>query len=311
MNRVVLVALLGLATSQLGGSPPPQQLARDYYAQGVEYINSGYSRNYDKAVQCFLQATRLKPDFAEAFCKLGEAYKLSDSYKMEPSNTIRERDAFRRAIDLRPDYAEAYVELGWTFTPKEPGPESDALFLEARELFQMAIHLQPAYAPAYSALAGSYLIQNDIARFLQVYESSLPAAPEAPLETTDLLHYCADKPPCDQVIDIYRRSAELLPKSFKAHYLLGIVYYFSKQYDRALDQFQEARQLQPNDVECLDYLGSLYLMTGDFEAAKGVYRRLRSLARPWFGIGPTNPGANLAASDLLSSIKEYSLDPDQ
>ena len=104
MRRGIIFAFVLLATLQQD-VPATDATARRYYSEGIGYLESG--PEYEEAVQSFKEASRLKPDFAEAFCKLAEAYRLADLYDRDPLNEVRVRKAFRRAIELKPDYAEA------------------------------------------------------------------------------------------------------------------------------------------------------------------------------------------------------------
>lgn len=54
-----------------------------------------------EAVRCFAQVTMLKPDHAEAFYLLGQAYHRLDQY-------LEEEMAYRSALRLKPDFADVH-----------------------------------------------------------------------------------------------------------------------------------------------------------------------------------------------------------
>jgi tetratricopeptide (TPR) repeat protein len=63
-----------------------KNLAGDYYELG----------NYDKEVQNYLQATKLKPEDADAWHWLGTAY-------VDINDSVSAKDAFNKALQLLPD----------------------------------------------------------------------------------------------------------------------------------------------------------------------------------------------------------------
>jgi Flp pilus assembly protein TadD len=116
--------------------PPKSRDADTWFHTGLSYLNAG---NYEGAMDAFLQATQLEPDWARAHHNLGFAYDqlrryeeaiasykvaiLLDSDEPETHNNLgsvyvkqdRHEDAvnaFRRAIELNPDHAEAHLNLG-------------------------------------------------------------------------------------------------------------------------------------------------------------------------------------------------------
>ena len=119
--------------------PPPSRDADTWFTTGLAYLNAG---NSEGAIDAFLQATRLEPDWARAHHNLGFAYdrvgRYEDavaSYKvailLEPDEPDTHNNlgsvyvkldryedavqAFRRAIDLNPEHAEAHLNLGLAY----------------------------------------------------------------------------------------------------------------------------------------------------------------------------------------------------
>lgn len=94
-------------------------------------------RNPDRAQECFQKATRLAPDLAEAWFRLGCIQAQTHSAEAEAS--------FRQAIRCKPHYSQAHFNLGQCL--KEQGRREDA----AAE-FREALRCRPDYELARKAL---------------------------------------------------------------------------------------------------------------------------------------------------------------
>jgi hypothetical protein len=62
----------------------------------------------DAAIDSYKQAIKIKPDYAEAYCKMGNAQK--DKGELDAAI-----DSYKQAIKIKPDYAEGYYNLGVLF----------------------------------------------------------------------------------------------------------------------------------------------------------------------------------------------------
>ncbi|MCH8196992.1 MAG: tetratricopeptide repeat protein [Proteobacteria bacterium] len=102
------------------------------YDRGNAY---GRKRQYDRAIQDYTEAIRLKPDYARAFNNRG----LSYGRKRQYDRAIRD---FTEAIRLRPDYTSAYYKRGLAYGRKRQ-------YDRAIQDYTEAIRLKPNYASAY------------------------------------------------------------------------------------------------------------------------------------------------------------------
>ena len=76
--------------------------AEAYYNRGTVLGKKG---EYDKAIEDFTNAIKLKPDYAEAYNNRGNAW----SEKGEYDKAIED---YTKAIALKPDFHEAYFNRG-------------------------------------------------------------------------------------------------------------------------------------------------------------------------------------------------------
>ena len=120
---------------------------------------------------------------------------------------------------------------------------------EARQLFERAIELDSGYAPAYTGLG-----RLDV----QAAESGYTSDPDAALTRAEA----------------NGRKALSIDESVGAHVLLGRIYIFRGDYDRALDELRRAVEINPSDPEAQSGLADALLWSGDTRAAIETMREV-------------------------------------
>jgi tetratricopeptide (TPR) repeat protein len=124
-------------------------LARDGDVTGLLYLANRLVelRDYEQAWACYEQATKLEPDYPEAWFnkgvtlrELGRPDEALDAFEQ----AIRGRPNYPKSwyIRLRPDYSRAYLNKGWSLYDL-------GRYGEALDAFEQAIRLRPNYAEAW------------------------------------------------------------------------------------------------------------------------------------------------------------------
>jgi tetratricopeptide (TPR) repeat protein len=116
-------------------------------------------RLYDQAIQAYLKAVELSPDYAEAFVGLGDARQA----KGQHDEAIAE---YRKALQLEPENARVHFGLGKIYYNEKQ------LYHEAVAEYEWAIRLDPRFLEAHLSLGEIYeekgLYKDAIARFSHV-----------------------------------------------------------------------------------------------------------------------------------------------
>ena len=121
--------------------------------QGRAFYLAG---DYAKAIECYKETVRSKPNSAEAHFYLGLAYdKAGDKEKAIES--------FREVIRLEPTSSRAYCNLGLCY--KDLG-----VYEKAIESYKEAVCIKPDYDRARGNLGMAYVEVGDIANALKEYE---------------------------------------------------------------------------------------------------------------------------------------------
>jgi len=124
--------------------------------RGIAYNDKG---DYDRAIQDFDAAIRLKPDYAKAYYNRGNTYFNKGDY----DRAIQDNDA---AIRLDPDDGVTYHNRGNAYASK--GEYDRAL-----QDYDQAIRLEPDSAEAYFNRGNAYFNKRDYGLAVQDYEQSV------------------------------------------------------------------------------------------------------------------------------------------
>jgi tetratricopeptide (TPR) repeat protein len=259
--------------------------AEAQYQLGLALFCEGHNDNWQESAAAFQKATQLDPNFAEAYCRLGELYDLIHYFALNYAHPPEEIAAFEKAIQLRPNYAAPYVGLAHTHQIGNAGKVDDPK--KAQEFYLKAIEVEPTCIPAYEGLVGSYLLQEREDEVLATYRRIVQLAPKRAASYAGLYDFCAyGEKKCDQVIDIINEGIALEPDNPWAYRFLGMVYRGSDRYEEAIASYRQLIKLAPAYDEAHYELGTLYLQTGNRQAAQREQRILERLAdKATFGSG--------------------------
>lgn len=196
------------------------------YLLGRNHINNTF--NFEKALECFQQATLIDPAFSEAHAGIALSYidlRLSSSVGGAPPKEIfpRAKAAALKAIELDDTVGIAYAALGETkfyFDWDWEGAEQD---------FKRALELAPQDTEILQRRS-LYLI--GIGRF-------------------------------DEGISLSKRALELDPLSSMSSLRLGISYYGARRYDESIAHLRKMLEMYPGQAWSFNYhLASAYAYKG-------------------------------------------------
>lgn len=235
------------------------------------------SQQPDPALQHAVQGVQLEPDSAQQHLVLGRACKLAGRLDHAVA-------AYRRAIELDPWQAEAHVSLGIAL--KHGGDLPSAI-----ACYERALQLNPQLAAARANLA---------------YARGALISRQA--------EHGADAPPPDEVLAEARNAAELDPHNPALLFNLGLLMRGASRRSDAIDAFNRALGLAPNDLRCCLHLGHELTADGQTLSALALYQR-------WLELNPPAPAvmralANLQAREGLPGAalqwaeRAAALDPD-
>ena len=219
--------------------------AYDLYLKGRFFWNQRTPRGFEQAIQCFQQAIAKDPNNARAHAGLADSYAMMSSYYLVPQNEFmpKARAAALKALERDEGLAEAHTSLALVTE------NYDWDWQTAEKEYRRAIQLGPNYATAHQWYAEYLAFEG---RFDEAFAESERARQLDPLS----LIIAADK---------------------------GAILYFSRQYDRAIEQFRAVLDMDPNFPRAHMVLFA-YVQKGQFAAALAEvenWRRVDDIPSPW------------------------------
>jgi serine/threonine-protein kinase len=186
---------------------------------------------------------------------------------------------FNQAIDKDPGYALAYVGLSDCYVvPANPQPPIEKM-PKARAAATRALELDESLGEAHSALARVLVVYDwDWAGGEREFKRALELNPHFAGAHQWYGGYLEMLGRREESLAERRQAFELDPLSVSINFELGIAYYYARDYDRAIQQFQKTLELDPNFPLVHWALPAAYEQKGMYDQAivgfkKGVVLR--------------------------------------
>ena len=210
--------------------------AFELYQRGRFFWNQRTEGGLNTAIEYFLQAIELDPEYTMAYVGLAESYILLTGFGFSrPEETLpRAEEYVERALQLDPSMGEVYsirANIRVIRNYDWEGAESD---------FRKAIELNPDYPTAHHWYSLTLL---SLERF-------------------------------DEAIAEMEVAFELDPLSMPINTDLAVIYYHTGQFDAAIEQLRNTLELYPDSVFARDYLYRWLLVNGSFEEALVEFKEL-------------------------------------
>jgi len=247
------VQLTEAEQTQVTRLPTRSLEAYDYYLRAEEERHSPAGDvGLVRALDLYREATSLDDEFADAYAGYARAalFLWTHSYDVVLAGAVarhRLYDAAGRALALNPRLPRALAVLAEV---QSTDGEHDAAIRSARR----AVELGPNDAEAYAALAATLVYAGLPSEAVEAAETALRLDP---------------KPPASVLL------------------IVGLALFLDEQYDRAIEAFEQARDLQTGLHEPIAFLAMAYAQAGRQEQAEHeieVLRHLPSLSLQFYRV---------------------------
>jgi TolB-like protein/DNA-binding winged helix-turn-helix (wHTH) protein/Tfp pilus assembly protein PilF len=205
------------------------------YLQGRYFWNKRTEAGFRRAADYFQQAIAKDPNYARAYAGLADTYALMSTWYLVPSREYmpKARAAVLRALQIDSSLAEAHTTLALI------SEQYDYDWQTAEKEFRLAIEFDPSYATAHQWYAECLAFEG---RFEEALSES-------------------------------ERARQLDPLSLVIANDHAAILLFSRQYDRAIEQFRAVREMEPGFPRS-SLIISAYLEAGKFPEALAVIQEL-------------------------------------
>jgi tetratricopeptide (TPR) repeat protein len=258
----------------------------------------------DQAEALYLMADRIQPNHPKVWCNLGSLYFQNNRYAESEA-------ALRRALRADPQYARAWDNLAATLGALNKLDESI-------EACRQAIEVRPGYPEAYFKMGVIYFGRSRPAEASEAFRRAIDSAHLAPLAYAFLGTIHSRLGQLVPAMQAVRRSAELDPQNemlWMAWNELGKAHYALRGYRGAVQSFEQATAVRPDEPEGWFNLGLAHHLGGEREKAMDCYRRTVELDADfplaWHNLGLVCSGAKRHEEATLAYENEVRLKPDQ
>ena len=189
----------------------------------------GKQGRIEEAIEHYLQALRLKPDYAKAHSNLGAAYDNSGMYK-------EAIEAYKKAIRINPDYAEPHYNLGLAYV-------NSGKYKEAIEAYKQALRINPDYAEAHSNLGLAYFNSGKYKEAIEACKKAIRIDPDYAKAHLGLGVTYGKLGKYKEAIDAFKQVVRIDSDYADAHLNLGVAYLSLNDRGSALEQYKILKSL--------------------------------------------------------------------
>ncbi|MBQ4123440.1 tetratricopeptide repeat protein [bacterium] len=179
-------------------------------------------------------------------------------------------DMYREMIDKAPGFVELYILLGKVYTELQ---RYDDAICE----YKMAIWLDSLNVDAYYYLCLLYEEQKDYDNAILVCEKLVELQPQVADYHCKIAQYKYLKGEVDEAVTHYQTAVAINPNpkwTSVVALTLGFIFQEnSKNFDAAIASYQNAHNLNPDDIEIFLNLGNVFFEKGSYDNALVVYKK--------------------------------------
>ncbi len=247
--------------------------AYSLYLKGRYWWNKRNEEGLKKSIEFFEKAIELDPLYALSHAGIADAYIILGNYGFLPPDVAYPKAelAAEQALKIDNSLAQAYTSLGCV----------NSIYFwdwpKAENQFKHAVELNPKYATAYHWHAINFLIPNG--KFEEAIAEINRARELDPLSliintTVGLVYYYARD--YDRAVEAYQKTLEIDPEFEKVYFFMGWALEQQKSTDKSIDALKKAVSLSGNSTAMLSELASTYATLGKEDSAKKILNEIGS-----------------------------------
>ncbi|MEK6321711.1 MAG: winged helix-turn-helix domain-containing protein [Acidobacteriota bacterium] len=257
--NALTLKLTGEQRKMLGKRYTENSDAYELYLKGRYYWNKRTTDGLERSLHCFHQAIGIDPSYALAYAGLADSYTLLGDVGF---TTIQPKEAFSKGKEA----ATRALEIDDTLAEARASLAHIHMhryeWIEARDEFERTIELNPNYAYARQLRAFYFAFQGRMQEARVEIRRALKLEPLSLPINTDLgvIPYFARE--YDQAIEQYRQTLDLDWKFERTHFWLAAAYEQKRMYEEAISEYTIAIDLSGGNSEVRASLGHAYAQAG-------------------------------------------------
>ena len=252
--------------------------AYQLYLKGRYEWNKRTETTVKQAIRYFEQAIDTDPAYALAYAGLADSYLILGTWEFLPPRDAypKAKEAAEKALELDDSLAEAHTSLAWIHQVY------DWDWTAAEREFKRAIELNPNYATGHQWY-GIFLTNRG-----QFAEAKLELERAEQLDPLSLIIVTETGEPYyfgreyDKAVEHYRKAVQLDENFWPAHFFLGIALEQKSDFVYAISELQTAVKLSSGSTEATAALAHAYAVSGNTSQAVTVVDQLKTLSSSKF-----------------------------
>jgi len=277
------IKLAPLEQARLARTPQINPEAYEAYLRGRYLWNQRAKQALEKSLRYFEKAVEKDPDFALGYTGLADSYSVlaSTAYSFSPM------EAFSKGAMA----ARKALQLDETLAEAHASLAQSFFYaldwLAAEKELKRSIELNPSYATARHWYALYFTVRGRFSEALAEANCACALDPLSVIINRDLgiIYYYARQP--DRAIEQYQKTMELDPNFALLHQGLGRAYLEKGIRADAISEIQKAVRLSRSSSAMLATLAHAYAVTGKPQEARKILRDLRARSRRSY-VSPTS-----------------------
>ena len=237
--------------------------AYQLYLQGRYSWNKRNEEGIQTSIRYFKKAIEKDPEYALAWAGLADAYNLLGEFSNWSRRELypKARSAVDMALKIDNGLAEAHISLGSLIML------NDWDWINSGKEYELGIKLNPNYAIGHHWYAEWLLFTGRKEEALKEISLAVALDPvsQAILKDQGTIFYYTRQ--YDKAIDIIKKTLELDPGFILAHRILSLCYQAKEMYDEAIAQNELWGVLSGNTVKTQVALAQIYAASGRKEDA--------------------------------------------
>ncbi len=251
--------------------------AYDYYLQGRGYLQEFQKpENVDNAITVFDRALELDPKYSLVFSGLGEAYWRKYELEKDAKWTRAAKDNCKKALSLDESQAQGHICLGLV-------DDGTGKYEEASKEFQTAVALEPTSDNAIRGLASAYEHLGRMDAAEKAYSAAIAARPNYWRNYNSLGALYMDEAHYAQAAEMFSRVIALAPDSFRGYSNLSGAYLSLGRYSDAITALQRSIAIRGSS-DAYSNLATVYFDSRQFDDAAQNYKQAIALGDQDYGV---------------------------
>ncbi|HYL13971.1 MAG TPA: tetratricopeptide repeat protein [Terriglobales bacterium] len=258
---------------RLSTARPLDPRAHEEYLKGRFFWNKRTENGYLDAIDHFLRAIQIDPQYPEPYAGLADAYALLGSLG---GASIPRRDAMNnarsiahKALELDPTLAEAHTSLAFVLMHYEWD------FAAAEKEYLRAIDLNPNYATAHQWYAVNLAATDRMDAALAELRHAQELDPLSLIIGADIGELLGGARRYGEAAAQFQSTLKMDPNFLLAHIGLATISTYQQKYAEAADHARKALELAPGSMWAECVLGSAYALSGQRGNAQKVMENIQ------------------------------------